>query len=220
MVTAGHVEGRAELRLNLGCGERLVSSWVNVDYAVGARLARAVPGFAAINRRLRVFGLSWSEGVVVHDLRRPLPWATGSVAAVYSSHTLEHLTREEGAALLAECARVLRPGGVVRIVVPDLAAVVREYSEGRLDGERLLEALGVLWGEGKTGLKRRLAPFVEFPHRCMYDGPALLRAFAAAGLREARVMPPFESAIEDIRALETAERTTGAVVVEGESGGA
>jgi predicted SAM-dependent methyltransferase len=118
------------LKLNLGCGEQTPAGWVNVDYSLGARLAK-LRGFRAVNRRLRLFGSEWSPDVKLHDLRTPFPWATGSVDCVYSSHTLEHLTPEEGRRFLLECHRVLREGAPVRLVLPDLRHLVERYSAER-----------------------------------------------------------------------------------------
>ncbi len=205
---------RLPLRLHLGCGTCTPRGWVNVDYAVGARLAR-VPALRRACRALGLFHLDWPAGIVIHDLRKPFPWPSGSAEAVYSSHTLEHLSRSQGRQFVLECHRVLRPGGVLRLVVPDLRACVDRYLEGKVDAGEFLATLGVdteVPGEG--WLRRWLAPHVRFPHRCMYDGetlPALLREVGF----ETELADPFRSRIPDIDALEHAERTTAAVIAEG-----
>lgn len=99
------LRARRDLRLQLGCGERVFADWVNID-------------------------LLSSQADLVLDLRRPLPFADGSARLIYSEHTLEHLTRDEASALLRECARVLAPGGVLRIGVPDAGLYMRAYAAG------------------------------------------------------------------------------------------
>lgn len=89
--------------LNVGCGGRFHPAWVNVD---------AVPA---------------SPEVQAVDVRAGLPFGDGEFAVVYSSHVLEHLDVNEAAGLLKQMHRVLAPGGIVRIVVPDLEAIAREY---------------------------------------------------------------------------------------------
>jgi SAM-dependent methyltransferase len=205
------------MHLNLGCGTHVVDGWVNVDFAPGARLAQ-LPAFAALNRRLRLFNLPWSPGILIHDLRRPFPWADGSVRAVYSSHTLEHLTREEGRRFLKDCHRVLHSGGIIRLVVPDLRAHVREYLDGSVRADTFVERLGVLYGNTGSRLKDRLAPLFQFPHRCMYDESGLLELLRQTGFRAAS-RRPFESDLEDIGRLELPERTRDAVIVEGRKEG-
>ena len=58
---------------------------------------------------------------------QPIPLPDGSVKALYASHLLEHLDDEQAARLLREFQRVLRPGGLLRPVVPDLPRHVDEY---------------------------------------------------------------------------------------------
>lgn len=90
-------------RLNLGCGERRSAGWTNIDLDPAG------------------------DDVIGCDLRRPLPFGSGSCEAVYAAHVLEHLRPVEARRLAAEAHRLLRPGGVVRIVVPDLEGVARAY---------------------------------------------------------------------------------------------
>jgi predicted SAM-dependent methyltransferase len=105
--------------LNIGCGSRFHPSWVNVDIA---------PQEASILR---------------HDIRRPLPFDEMSFDAVYHSHVLEHLAPQEAQGLLRECRRVLRPGGILRVAVPDLERIAELYLlavKRASDGDRLWQA--------------------------------------------------------------------------------
>jgi hypothetical protein len=70
------------------------------------------------------------------DVTGPLPFADCTFEAIYHSHLLEHLRRELALPFLRECHRVLRPGGVLRIAVPDLEAIVRLYLQALDDAER------------------------------------------------------------------------------------
>ena len=204
----------AGLKLNLGCGGKVVAGWVNVDCALGARLAR-IPAVGPLCRALHLFNLTWDRRIFIHDLRRPFPWRDGAADVAYSSHLLEHLTRSEGRLFLEECRRVLKPGGLLRIVVPDLAAIVVRYASGRLPAERFVDELGLPHRNGNgRGLRRRLAGCINYPHACMYDGPALLRVTGDVGFR-ASARRYLESDIPGIEDVETEERTRGAVVIEG-----
>jgi SAM-dependent methyltransferase len=99
-----HAVDRPRL-LNVGCGTHVHPDWVNVDIAPAAR------------------------GVLAVDLRKGLPFPGESFDAVYCSHVLEHLGREEAAAFLVRIHGLLRPGGILRVVVPDLEAIARIYLE-------------------------------------------------------------------------------------------
>ncbi|MNX83829.1 hypothetical protein D3C86_1156070 [compost metagenome] len=89
--------------LNLGCGTTYHPDWVNIDL-------HASP-----------------PHVIGHDLKRGIPFPDASFDAVYTSHVLEHIPPAHAAAFLNEAVRVLKPGGVMRVVVPDLETICRLY---------------------------------------------------------------------------------------------
>ena len=89
--------------LNVGCGRRYHRDWVNLDLE------------------------SFDPAVICHDLTGGIPFEESSFEAVYHSHVLEHLSPEQGQELIGECFRVLKPGGVLRVVVPDLERIAQLY---------------------------------------------------------------------------------------------
>jgi SAM-dependent methyltransferase len=200
------------INLNLGCGACVVDGWMNVDCAVGARMVK-IPGFRAVNRRLKIFAMDWDSRIILHDLTKRFPWKDDSVDIIYSSHTLEHFSAKEGRLFISECFRVLKVGGIIRLLVPDLSHIVLEYTKGRLRADEFLEELGVILGSGRTGIAKRLAPFIDFPHKCMYDETTLIECLREIGF-DAMLMEPFESAIGDIEKIEQRGRTEHAVIVE------
>jgi predicted SAM-dependent methyltransferase len=90
-------------KLNLGCGERFRDGWVNVNFT------------------------STGLGVITANLGKGVPFPDESFDVVYHSHLLEHFPKTAAAGFLKECYRVLRPNGVIRVVVPDLEAIARNY---------------------------------------------------------------------------------------------
>lgn len=94
-----------ERMLNIGCGRRYHRDWVNLDLE------------------------SNDSSVIRHDVNKGIPFEQGRFDAVYHSHILEHLDPADGQKLIQECYRVLKPGGVLRIVVPDLECIARLYLE-------------------------------------------------------------------------------------------
>jgi predicted SAM-dependent methyltransferase len=91
--------------LNIGCGRRYHRDWVNLDLD------------------------SSDPDVIRHDVTAGVPFESAEFDVVYHSHILEHLKPEQGEELIAECFRVLKPGGVLRVVVPDLERIARLYLE-------------------------------------------------------------------------------------------
>jgi SAM-dependent methyltransferase len=201
------------MKLNLGCGAHVVDGWTNVDYALGARLAK-LPAFKAVNSRLHLFNLEWDSRIVLHDLTKRFPWDDASADAAYTSHTLEHMSRDDGRRFILECFRVLKPGASLRVVVPDLRVVVDRYVRGELKAEYVVEELGVLYEADSSTVKGRLAPLLQYPHKCMYDTDALCRLMADCGF-VTQGRKPFDSAIEAIDRIEVEGRTVDAAIVEG-----
>ncbi len=103
--------------LNLGCGDFYVrnNDWVNLDW------------------------YPHSEYVVKANLLGKLGFEDETFSAVYTSHFVEHIPRENLEFFLRECFRVLKPDGVIRIVVPDLENITREYLQN-LDSGALEKA--------------------------------------------------------------------------------
>jgi len=89
--------------LNLGCGSRYHPAWTNVDF------------------------VATGPGVISCNLRKGISFADETFEVVYHSHLIEHFTRDEAKDFICECKRVLKPGGIIRVVVPDLEAIVRTY---------------------------------------------------------------------------------------------
>lgn len=63
------------------------------------------------------------------DVRAGLPFDDDVVDMIFSCHMLEHLNYDEGASLLKECQRVLKPGGVIRVLVPDVGGLIVRYNK-------------------------------------------------------------------------------------------
>lgn len=65
------------------------------------------------------------------DLRQGIPYNTGSVDLIHLCHVLEHFSYGEGLTLLRECRRVIKPDGVIRIIVPDGEMLTALYHYGQ-----------------------------------------------------------------------------------------
>jgi predicted SAM-dependent methyltransferase len=101
------------LKVNLGCGPVFVNSpsWLNLDYA------------------------PTSPAVRQSNLLDRLPMSDETAELIYSSHFLEHVPRVMVPKLLCECLRCLKTDGIIRLVVPDLENLAREYLNMRERGE-------------------------------------------------------------------------------------
>lgn len=122
---------KEEVRINLGSGPDGIKGWINYDWGLLPFFAK----FPLIRRVLVLSGIldksyerKW-EGVVLHDLRKGIPERDNSVDWVYSSNFLEHLEKYETEVLLKECLRVLKIGGRIRLVVPDIRKVISNFAK-------------------------------------------------------------------------------------------
>ena len=147
-----------------------------------------------------------------HDVRygsaKRLPFPDASAEAIYSSHMLEHLSRAHASQFLRECRRVLAPGGIIRIAVPDLRAIVSEYEAGG-HADRLIQRL--LLADERRGVLRALR-FTG--HRWMYDQESLRRMITEAGFRRAVVLPAGSTTIRRPGTLNLREREAESIYVE------
>ncbi len=107
-------------KLNLGCGPVQPDGWINVDGSNRAWLASKVNWLDNLLVRLRIISKTeFNKQTRVLNLLNGLPFQNNSIAAIYAGELWEHLELEDARKLSAECFRVLAPGGVLRLVVPD-----------------------------------------------------------------------------------------------------
>jgi predicted SAM-dependent methyltransferase len=211
-------------RLHLGCGLDTPEGWIHVDGSWNAWLAK----YPNLRKVLKAFNLlpadlkdiSWNPGILIHDVRKPLPFRDNSCNSIYASHLLEHLYLEEAKFLLRECFRVLLPAGVLRMVVPDLRSIISEYIGDKPFGnlsddtetinraDRLNKRLMYRNPEPRSGnlFYRIYTSLKDFhSHKWMYDADSLIFYFKEAGFADVREMQFLESQIEDIEKIEKGE---------------
>lgn len=136
------------IRINLGCGIVALEGWENYDKSP-VQLLRKVPFLLSTLVRLKILTPShiqtWPKNVKRRDLTKPLPQKDGTVEAIYSSHMFEHVYLAEARALAKEAFRVMKPGGILRLALPDGELWARQLIESSGDkaaGEHYNERLG------------------------------------------------------------------------------
>lgn len=95
------------MKLHLGCGRKFIEGYIHVDLLE----------YDHIDYQCPVDDLSFAE--------------SNSASLIYACHVLEHFGRQEIDGVLVEWFRVLKPGGILRVAVPDFAAVAVEYMENQ-----------------------------------------------------------------------------------------
>ncbi len=165
-------------KLNLGCGRHPLPGWLNSDYHPE------------------------SDRELYLDVRKPFPFEPSTFEFVYCEHMIEHLTPASADFMLRECARVLRPGGRLRLATPNLVFLVEMYRGQKSP----LQERYLAWAAQSSGLPSDEADGVylinhfvrAWGHRFIYDEESLRRAMARAGFGEIAIFRPGESATPEL----------------------
>jgi predicted SAM-dependent methyltransferase len=171
--------------LHIGCGDHPLPGWVNTDHRPGP----------------------WTLPHLDATRRFPFPDATWDRA--YSEHMIEHVPQPQGLAMLRECHRVLKPGGRIRIVTPDLAFLVALQRPRLSPLQRRYLAWsaraypGCLQPSGAFALNNYVR---AWGHQFIYDRATLSAALAEAGFRGVRSQPLGRSRDPLFRGLENQGR--------------
>jgi predicted SAM-dependent methyltransferase len=152
MFTLGKIRGNQKVlppfdprdklvKINLGCGLRVAQGWMNIDGSLNAliaswpkwvhHLAYRYSGSSNYCTLLEYCSILKNHSFLYHDLSISLPLPDDSVDFIYSSHFFEHLFKDDAADLLKSCFSALKPGGIIRISIPDLAYAISLYGLGR-----------------------------------------------------------------------------------------
>jgi predicted SAM-dependent methyltransferase len=138
-------------KLHLGCGKKYIEGFFHVDAL----------DFPHVDHRGPVDDLSFI--------------ASNSVELIYACHLLEHFGRKEVPLVIKEWARVLKPGGVLRIAVPDYGACAELYCQGKL--KTLNDVTGLMVGGQRDQYDY---------HKMIFDETSLTELFRNAGFKEVR----------------------------------
>lgn len=220
------------LKLNVGCGLDAVPGWENLDNSwslVVSSHGLLRVGFDILERvtRRRLY-TRFPAGVRRHDVTKGLPYPSESVAVIYSSHMLEHLPRRDVERFLREAYRVLVPGGVLRLALPDLERKARAYlgfieqvrqgcHTARVPADEFVRS--TLLGLEESWSLRNPISLVRFllareRHCWMWDAPSLMILLRQIGFSEVRETGFRESWIDEVHLLDLESRRDESFYVE------
>jgi predicted SAM-dependent methyltransferase len=106
------------VKLHLGCGTKHIDGYTNID-------VRYLPGVDEVNN--------------IKFLRNYKP---NSVDLIYACHVLEHFSRWEYKTVLTRWFELLKPGGTLRLAIPNFSAICSYYVK---TGD-LSSIMGLLYG--------------------------------------------------------------------------
>lgn len=135
------------------------------------------------------------------DIRKPLPFPDSSAQFVLAEHVIEHIPFAEGLHFLAECHRVLEPGGVLRLGFPDITRI-----------DTLEPYAGLLRKHGihvKTVEEVWLSILTEWGHQSCWTRDMAMRSLRAAGFDCANPRPYWASNYSELNEIELHHITVG-----------
>jgi predicted SAM-dependent methyltransferase len=184
------------MRLHIGCFDCPVEGWINTDITPHIFITR-VPGLPLIlskfgmmdKRRLKQHQDGVFKKVHYLNLLKRFPFCNESVEAVFSSHVFEHIQHNKMPCVLSEILRVLKPGGVMRVGVPDLGFFIRNYKPDSAD-----EFVKAVF-EIENGFEKNR-------HQWMYSEATLVKLLASAGFGNVEVKSYRQGKCPDLEILD------------------
>lgn len=208
-------------KVNLGSGGlTCLDDWINIDNSINTRLAK-YPRLRFLLFKIGILPKEYYEmplekhiqSIIVRDVRKKLPFDDESIDFIYSSHLIEHIRKDEAEKVLRDCFRVLKRGGLIRLVVPDLELMARNYikeienirnkkvkiKNNYLSSEGFLDLLGSC---EKTKTPLTLKIFSSWRHRWMYDDFSLTSLLESCGFVDIQKRGYKEGNVPDIEFLD------------------
>ena len=183
-----YLDGNGPKKLQIGCGRNPLSGWLNTD-------------------------LLANQKVVYMDATKPLPFPDNTLDYIYSEHIFEHISYRDGGKFLKESHRVLKPGGRIRIATPDMAFLIRLYSESETEVSKryIKNSIDRYVQEPKLCARAVVVNnfFYNWGHQFIYDFETLYYTLETAGFKKTVQFKPMESGDLNLRDLESHGKIIG-----------
>ena len=154
--------------LQLGAGQNVLKGWFNTDYFP-------------------------RQSIYFLDVTKPFPLPSNSFKFIFTEHHIEHITYRDAVSMLKECFRILEPGGLIRIVTPDLKNTISNYLNGSIYNEEVYSHSkeyicsgfynAVTYVPVDDYLDAHIVndTFLNYEHKFIYDFESLKRVLEHAG---------------------------------------
>lgn len=219
------------IKLNIGCGINTVQNYENLDNSPSLIIKNNIfLRFCAdlLSRvMMKSIYVDIPREVKYCNVKKKLPYEDGCVDVIYSSHMLEHLSRDGAEFFLCEAFRVLKFGGILRLALPDLCKKAIKYLDmlkhvknGTIKAaacDEFMESMHLCSRSGLNflNLRQLLVFFMQREtHNWMYDAPSLKIILKQIGFNEVNEKMYGESFLEDIDRLDIGERKDESFYIE------
>jgi hypothetical protein len=174
-----------DLYVQYGCGFTAPPGWLSFDASPTLRFER----LPIIGKLYTKNGHRFPDAVRYGDIVKGLPLPPESCKAIFCSHVLEHLSREDFDQALRNTRALLQPGGTFRLVLPDLEQFAKRYLENKsaLASSEFMEATSLGKVSRPRTLKRLLSDWLGgSAHLWMWDARSIEHKLAEHGFRSIR----------------------------------
>ncbi|MFA4941294.1 MAG: methyltransferase domain-containing protein [Patescibacteria group bacterium] len=189
-------ENKKPKLIYLGCGHERLKDFIHVEIDLGKNKS--------------------GPPDIIADISEYIPLQNNYADLVYSKATLEHLTYNELLNCLLESRRILKRGGIVRMVVPNFDKAIDDYLNKRYKPE----LKNIIFPNEKISNEDYVETFIGrmlyFDHRYLHNFYTLKKALEKTGFSEIRECKPGDSKIEEANGelYNTELKREGEVVVE------
>lgn len=204
-----------DLSVQFGCGLVCPDGWQNFDVSPTMLVSR-IP-FASLLLRLP----PWNPKVKYGDIVQGLPVPDGCAVRIYSDQVLEHLVLSDFRIALRNIHRVLKPGGVFRFFMPDIAYRIKTYIDDTQRGDpAAMHEFIIGTGMGLTTRRRGILGRIRYAlgnsrHQWGWDEASVRKELEEAGFKDIRRIHYRDSgdamftAIEDYSELKESNKALG-----------
>ena len=185
-LVASYLGAQGITKLHIGCQDHQLSGWLNTELGSGTPV-----------------------GVLHLDATQPFPLPTASFDYIFSEHMIEHVPVAGAVKMLAECFRILKPGGRIRIATPPLEFFLELMTN---PGPEHLRYADYHYEEFLSDSPLKLPAAIlndyyrAWGHQFVYDEASLRRLLGDAGFVDIQLFPINESGDEHLRGLENDSR--------------
>lgn len=180
-------------KFHLGCGTIFIKNYLNIGF------------WNSLQEGQLYKDPNGAEGTYLlnYDLVKGIPAGNNTLDVIYHSHLLEHLSYKEGIAFIQSCYDALKPGGIMRVLVPDLelwctnyinnnSFFFEEYKKALAPDEHIYPTKGSIF----------MGMLHNHGHKCGYDFETLKWVISNAGFERIRRTLVRESDLADIDEVE------------------
>ena len=209
------------IKINFGCGNAPIKDWLNIDNSPAIKLANSpilyglIKSFKLINTE-QAKNVEWNKvnKILFADATKKMQFQDNTVDCIYTSHMLEHLSRDEAIFFLTEAYRVLKKNAILRVAIPDLRKLIDCYiNDG--NATKFMEKMHT-HPPKLDNLKSKLQLFAYGyrQHQWMYDGSSLSLLLKKLGFISITILKAGDTLLKNPGELDLHERSEDSIYVE------